>query len=427
MNTIWQERCKVMAEHLEQLAKTYGQTTEPVSGTLQALTESLLAFGRDQFNFFWDGFNNRRLLPSIEIPPEHVLRATIDQASFDAALIQQIFDQRQKEAWQPTLEKADKLAQLALNVPIKCGLLPKCAVLTYFHKSANIRLIPYAPIALIGIPFSAQIVPQDLLAIPHEVGHYVYQHAPGLAAELHALIPLYPGWINHWLEEIFSDVFAAFISGPVSGMSLQEILLDNAQGKFLLDDGIHPPDVVRPYAHLNALRHLKYEQAANALAGLWQHHLTKRHHPVEFWSPDRTSRAETQQAQALLEQTADLFLNYLTKECQMVQDQPWSKDTKAVETLFDTFAQWLKAEVVNNVSVNRLKLLEDGAKVGVVQGIDELQNVRPTGTTQTWRDWIKAESRQQAEVLLPAQAWTPIFTSGHWPVKGPEGNSNGGI
>ena len=203
MNPEWQVRWQALTEQLQQLLAQFDPKADPVSGSLHTLTESLLAFGKDQFEFFWEGFTSGQLLPSMVLPQEHVLRATLDQVAFDMSLIQKIHVQRSQKAFTPALETADKLAQLALNVAITGGLLPPCSVLTYFNKSANIRIIPYAPMALVGIPFSGTKVNKDLLAIPHEVGHFVYHHAPGLAAKLHALIPLYPDWINHWIEEIF--------------------------------------------------------------------------------------------------------------------------------------------------------------------------------------------------------------------------------
>jgi hypothetical protein len=424
MNIHWQARWQALAEQLQQQAAQFDPAADPVSGSLQALTESLLAFGKDQFEFFWDGFQTLgQLLPSMTLPQEHVMRATLDQVAFDLSIIQRISAERNQKELNSTQETADKLAQLALNVATAGDLLPQCAVLTYFNKSANIRIIPYAPIALIGIPFSATKVNCDFLAIPHEVGHFVYHHAPGLAAKLHALIPLYPNWINHWLEEIFADVYAAYVAGPVSGLSLQQILLDNSQEKFVVDDGEHPPDAIRPYGFNHALRHLGETKRADDLDELWQEQLALRHHPHTFVPHNDTTRAELTQAQRLLEQTAAIFVDFLEQQPKMSRLTPWSEDKTATDKLFKSFDTWC-----NNLNpVERYHLLVEGDSVGIGKPEGTLKNARPKGSTQTWRDWIKAESRANKNVLLPAQAWTPVFTVGHWPVKGPEGNSDGGI
>jgi hypothetical protein len=302
-------------------------------------------------------------------------------------------------------------------------LLPQCSVLTYFNKSAIIRLIPYAPIALIGIPFSAVKVNKDLLAIPHEIGHFVYHHAPGLAARLHACIPLYPNWINHWIEEIFADIFAAYGACPVCGFSLQEIMLDNSQEKFVVDDGEHPPDAIRPFGFNHALRHLGHTQIADALDKLWREHLAIRHYPNEFIPHEGTTAAGLAQAQELLVQTAALFLDLLQGQPGMKQPKPWTDGNQAINTLFASF----DALCSEPHAVEQYQLKVDGKHVGVCKPGGPLENVRLKGSTQTWRDWIKAESRVHKDMLLPAQAWTPVFTAGHWPIKGSESNANGGM
>lgn len=424
MHTVWQRRWDALESHLHGMVDSYGRSPQPkIKNSLHALTESLLAFGQDQFNFFWEGFESEQLLPSMYLPQEHVLRATLDQIAFDMNMVQHIASQRLQTTLQKTLNKADKLAQLALNVAVDNGLLSQCTVLTYFNKSVNIRLIPYAPIALIGIPFSATEADSDLLAIPHEVGHYVYNHAPGLAAQLHARIPLYPNWINHWIEEIFADVFGALVAGPVIGLSFQDILLDNAQKKFVVDDGVHPPDAIRPFGYSHTLNHLGYTQSAAALDARWTEKLTQRHHPTDFTPYHSTAPASFGQARELVEQTAVIFLNYLQQERQVTQSAPWSDDTADLSNLYSSFATWLSHPI--NVDMYHLK--SNGKNIGLVFNGGQPQNVRRKGGTQTWRDWIKVQSRQNPDMPLPAQAWTPVFTAGHWPVKGPEGNSDSGL
>lgn len=424
MNTIWQNRWQALEKQLQNMAARYGLNPEVgQNSTLLALTGSLLAFGQDQFDFFWEGFGNGQLLPAMMLPQDHVLRATLDQVAFDMTIIQRIENQRQQAEYQKTLAQADKLAQAALNVAVNGGLLPQCGVLTYFNKSANIRLVPYAPLALIGIPFSAETTAMDFLAIPHEVGHFVYHHAPGLAAALHARIPLYPNWINRWIEEIFADVYGALVAGPVIGLSFQHILTDNAQEKFVSDDGAHPPDAIRPFAYCKTLHHLGYPEAAAALAKAWGTRLAERHQPQTFQPHNSHEPAALADAQMLLENTAVAILTYLQEERQVTQPAPWSSDTADLTALLDKFGTWLKKPL----KVDWFGLTAVDQQIGVVTAGGKPENLRPKGSTQTWRDWFKAQSRQNPTLRVPAQAWTPIFTTGHWPVKGPEGNSDGGL
>lgn len=423
MNTIWQSRWSALDAQLQSMLSQYAATPNPINNCLHALTDSLQTFGEDQFSFFWDGFNSGQLLPAMMIPEEHVLRATLDQVAFDINLIQHIFEQRQQTTLAAKLAKADELAQAALDVAVQSDLLPQCGVLTYFNKSANIRIIPYAPIALVGVPYTATTTDLDFLAIPHEVAHYVYHHAHGLAANLHHHIPLYPGWVNHWTEEIFADVFGALIAGPIMGYSFQQLLLDNAQEKFVADDGEHPPDAVRPYGCTQALRQLGYDKAADKLDEGWLDELARRHHPAEFTPRDSCTPASLADAQQLIAQTADLFVDYLVNERQVDQPNPWSSDTNDLSTLEPDFVTWLGQPL----QVEHYLLTAVGNEVGVATAGGTAVNLRTKGSTQTWRDWIKADSRANPGTKLPAQAWVPIFTAGYWPVKGPESNGNGGI
>ncbi len=424
MNTIWQDRWQALEKQLQEMAARYGRSPNlEKADTLQALTESLLAFGQDQFSYFWEGFRSGQLLPAMMLPQDHVFRATLDQVAFDMAIIQRIESQRQQPEHQKTLAQADQLAQAALNVAVDSGLLPQCGVLTYFNKSANIRLIPYAPLALVGVPFSATTTAMDFLAIPHEVGHFVYHHAPGLSAALHARIPLYPNWINRWIEEIFADVYGTLVAGPVIGLSFQHILSDNAQETFVADDGIHPPDAIRPYTYSTVLRQLNCRNAADALDEAWQERLAERHQPTEFQPHNTTHTAALADAQMLLEQTAVDILTYLREKRQVNQPAPWSSDTDDLATLLEKFGSWLKKPL----KVEWYGLTAVDQTIGVVRDGGKPKNLRPKGSTLTWRDWFKTQSRQNPDLPVPAQAWTPIFTSGHWPVKGPEGNSNGGL
>ncbi|WP_420644227.1 hypothetical protein [Candidatus Leptofilum sp.] len=423
MKPHWQKRMKALDVQLTATATELSTVTNPINNCLLALTKSLQTFGNDQFSFFEDGFTRGQLLPAMVLPPEHILRSTLDQIAFDLTVIRRIFQQRQQKVLQATLAKADNLAQAALNVAIKTDLLPQTAVLTYLNKSPNIRILPYAPVALIGLPYTATELNLDYLAIPHEVGHYVYHHAPGLAARLHKLIPLYPDWMNHWLEEIFADVFAAIVAGPISGASLQAILQDNRQEKFVADDGEHPPDAIRPYGTIKILRALKFPKAADALDEAWQAVLGQRHQPTRANYPNCANTPDLAKAQTMLEETAVAILGYLQKEYKVKQPAPWSKDGDNLEKMEKAFGKWLD----QLLPVDHYLLRLDGDNVGVVTNGGNPTNSRQLGHTQTWRDWFKEAARRNPDQPIPAQAWRPIFTAGHWPVKGPEGNSDGGV
>lgn len=132
---------------------------------------------------------------------------------------------------------------------------------------------------------------------------------------------------------------------------------------------------------------------------------------------------DLEQAQELLTQTTVLFLNLLKEQRGMKRPKPWTDGQQGADTVFASFDKMCSGQL----TVEPLQLSVEGKQVGVCKPGGVLENSRPLGSTQTWRDWIKTQSRANTDTLLPAQAWTPIFTAGHWPVKGPEGNSGSGL
>jgi len=424
--TIWGKRWQALEELLADRQHSYSRLAQKhdVLKTLAVLIDCLHNFGASQFKFFYDGFFNDRLLPSVDYPAEYVLRATLDQIAFDMAVIQRAVAQRQESDLRPTLTKADQFAQHALKLAIDNGLLPTCTTVTYFNKSYNVRLIPYAPVALIGIPYSCTELKTDYLAIPHEVGHYVYHHAAGLAALLHDLIVMEPDWVNHWVEEIFADVYGCLVAGPVLGLSFQDILLDNSQAKFVADDGAHPIDAIRPYIYSKTLAEMGFNKAAQALNERWEKMLAKRHKPTRFMPFRSNAPATLADARSLVEETAVSFCHFLTKDKQVQPKDLWSNDTADLDSLYAAFV----TRTDKPIDVELAQLVDLDEEVGlIVNGNSNPKNKRGKGQTQTWRDSLKELFHNSEGLVLPALAWTPIFTAGYWPSKGPEGNSDGGI
>lgn len=420
LSPIWNQRWNALEKAMK------GTDIQASSPTLSSMLECLAAFGEDQFRFFYDGFNDGRLLPSMYYPAEHVLSATLAQVSFDLSVIRQAVDQRQMPALKATLDKADQLAQSALNLAIEKELLKASAVVTYFNKSPNIRVIPYAPVALVGIPYTAMETPRDLLAIPHEVGHYVYHHAVGLAADLHTQIPLDPPWFNRWIEEIFADIFSCLVAGSVIGADFQDLLLDNPTEHFTEDDGEHPVDAIRPYIYTHILDHLGFKNAAAALTKRWQRYEKLRNYPESFVPFDSDYDVDLIIARDKLQTVVGHMLDYLITNHNLTPAAYWSQDFPSeeenIETMYTAFENWTEGDL--DVRVHTLQT--NNREVGVNTGSEPLQNRRKIGDTNTWRDGLKQLSVKENQVL-PWSAWSLIFTSGFWPIKGPEGNSNTGL
>lgn len=295
--TIWQKRRQALGDSIREALPKNARIVETASelstaqysipglSTLETLAECLDIFTQEQFNFFHKGFfgkNGYTLIPSREYPEDFVFKVILEQSAEDLEAIRRIADQRRSPTMRPSLENADKLAWSVL-APIvgrdklidEKGVNPSTTVVTYFQKAVTIRVIPYAPVALIGIPFTtiSKSLGRDYLAIPHEVGHYVYRHvklAGGRSIPQTLGKSLLdkdcPRWVRRWKEEIFADVYGCLIGGPVTALSIQDLMLQTSRapiiqtpgeyyyGQFAEDDGIHPVPVLRPYVYTKTLR-----------------------------------------------------------------------------------------------------------------------------------------------------------------------------
>jgi len=204
------------------------------------------------------------------------------QSSFNNywAPLGQVAMQRLVPFYQEYLDKAtdkanDYLQQFNLND----------GVLVYFKKVNSIRHYPYSDVAFIGIPYLQSILGNtDMMAIPHELGHYLYwnflEDDPpldgqelddnGAGAKLtrvrskHEDIKQKLTASGHkdavengdaierallqWTEEIFCDVVGTFLEGDQFVRSTQTFLQAAAGNKHDLTyiDGPHPPLCLRP-------------------------------------------------------------------------------------------------------------------------------------------------------------------------------------
>jgi hypothetical protein len=390
--------------------------------TFKALAACLQAFGESQFQFFRDGFRDGKLWPSAQYPTQYVLRTTLDQVGYDISVIDQAAQQRRDgtKKMQETLHKADQLAQLALNLAIDGGLLPQSTVISYFNKSAYVRTIPYAPLALVAVPYTANSVSHDFLATPHEIGHHVYRYSPGLAANLRTCLPIQPDWLHNWREEIFADVYGCLVAGPVIGLDFQDILFDNDLENFMSDDGEHPVEAIRPYAYVAVLAKLGFPNAAKALEKEWQRKFADRNSPESFIPYGEESPVSLAEARKRLEALALQILTYLQDDCRIQPDSFWSQDLDAGEklnSLYQKFAAWVKQPL--GVTVPELK--EEGNEVGIwISG--QLANRRRKGDTQTWVDAVK----RLTNYSLPPMGWLPVLSASGWNTNGPEEDPEGG-
>lgn len=148
---------------------------------LQAAKQVLLFY-----QVFTHGFGNT-LIPSREYPPIHVNAALMRQIATDLRIGEQAILQRQRGigryvTWQSyALYMADLLAYTTIQPLQQRGIIPpQTKVITYLQRRTDIRLMPYYDMLFIGLPSSMINVydkpPRNFLAIPHEVGHFLYMY-----------------------------------------------------------------------------------------------------------------------------------------------------------------------------------------------------------------------------------------------------------
>lgn len=149
--------------------------------------------------------------------------------------------------------------------------------------------------------------------------------------------------------------------------------------------------------------------------------LKDRHSPTLF-SPFRScTEAPLKDAQTAVDQTTDMFASYLANKG-VNQPEPWSKDTDNIDTLYNSFENWAASPPSTTVCI--LKDLGHD-KVGLVCDKNGPTSIRRKGATNTWRDWFKVEIHKHQD-LIPWFGWFPIYTSLHWPIKGPTNGTGGG-
>ncbi len=284
LSDIWQRRWQALDHRLRQterqLRQSLGEANAPDSppNMLLALLTRLIVFATGQYRFFEDGFTTRRFHDLAELPQyplDYVFRSIINQSFNDLQVIEWATDQRLRgsDAMRAALHAADQLAYAALEPAIAGKLLEAdTAVITYFEKSASIRVIPYANAALIGIPFSCIHTPQDFLAIPHEVGHYVFGRGKLPDGNLRRLLfagydaaPPRPDYVRGWVEEMAADVYGCLIAGPVIALDFQDLQLEKSPKKFIVDDGEHPAPILRPQVYHKVL----YSQGLPGRGDAW--------------------------------------------------------------------------------------------------------------------------------------------------------------
>ncbi len=279
------------------------------------LLDNLRAFTGLQIAFFTD--RARQDAAPKGYTNAYAIARTLRQAGIDLSVMTQAAAQRLSAALESdaVFEKADELARWSLEPShaVFTGssrftgsrLIP----ITYFQKSIEIRVTPYASVAFIGMPYWAGDASRvDLMAIPHEIGHYVYwnAHPAGGSCIYNAMSRKLreAGFTKtelthaaHWQEEIFADVYGARVAGPMITLSFQDLQMWLCDDDFFEDDFEHPPAFLRPYGYSRTLKHIGLDAWSTALDARWA--LLSR-------KPPRAVARAKASMQRAIEQVADI-------------------------------------------------------------------------------------------------------------------------
>jgi hypothetical protein len=498
---VWKDRCDTLGQTIDYFEETLEAKVaglldqEPLAAkppypaltwypkkdaeTILTLVKCLKRFAAGQFEYFFDGFGGYedykqyQLNLSKEFPPEYVFNVTLNQIAEDFEVIRRITDQRLSASpdMKLTLAVADALAWRALLPMIQKDILPKDksvpdtdmtiwkspTVMTYFQKSPSIRVIPYAPIALIGIPFTAITVPRDLLAIPHEMGHYVYRHGrlePNqeripkiLGKRLLELDEPSPRWVRRWKEEVFADVYGCLVGGPITAQSFRDLALQSSRlpilqtpgeylyGQLTEDDGVHPVPVVRPYVYHETLRRMNDEslyELANRLDADWGNRGPIKQAP-EFRTRYASSGVDyisvedgRQQVRIIIREV----LKLLPKADEAVWAR-WSEKLPDGFKVYDDFEKGLARLVQDAGMAPKLEMNRQGElwqswiyKEKFFPGLEWAKQPPPKNDAVT--DPGRAHRIEELE-QDPRYTWNHVFLAGGWATKLPGASGANGI
>ncbi|MCA9996530.1 MAG: hypothetical protein KDE56_12315 [Anaerolineales bacterium] len=311
--------------------------------------------------------------------PDYVFRLFLEQVSIDINLIHQALQQRQ-------LNKDDEITQqgfvlqmahiIGMNAVLpaindKGGFTEDTNIICYLRNGVDIRLIPYQNVMLIGVPYgvlchNSQWVPTDYLALPHEIGHYLFwfRQEPTkeiLKENLEEKLRTQFGedfessWQFHWLEEIVADAFGCRIAGPISVLGFQELLASSPPTAREALDHVHPTPELRPFiqsellhkmGQINAEQKEKLDQ--NWISWVKENWLKEKtanpmdEHPFQLHGQNPNSKLTGKEILESLDPVLEIVADQIMALIPENEHRNWSHDwgnnePMSVETLYNNF------------------------------------------------------------------------------------------
>lgn len=396
----WKKRWLSLLEVMRSLRTDIVDSNVPEKNTLLSLIDGLEVEGGTQANYFLKGFSDDsqhdQLLEDrpqdsrVRFSKEYALRKVLDRIAFDLDVIYLVFKQRSNNNHDGSLDKtlslADKLALQALEPAAKRGLVSSdTKALTYLQKSYETRVIPYAEVSLIGAPFTSVGLTKDLLAIPHEIGHYVFWNKKGKAL----LAPIRKATFE-WTEEIFADVYGCMVGGPVMAIDFQDLQLEFASYDPITKtnefeegvDKVHPSPILRPHIYSETLKKMEARgvpitdlghlaDIAGLLERRWQTKLDERGYLPQSAVPPPDLEEK-------ISKVIDETLNIIEPENSITgfwTDQP----VQNVEDLYDHFQQYVEQFPGPRPAMETTALPEktegqyEGREISVDEWLEELK------------------------------------------------------
>jgi len=444
--TLWQRRWAAINNTLQLLQDRYEPLHEENAAnrenTIFEVLIQLQRFGEAQFHFFHDGFFTKNFVDLGEIPlndsnfqmaqyitghslEQHVLSNTLDQIAADTIVMQRASEQRQISLQQMeagngdqqnislSLVDIDKLAFTTLRIVHPYLVNPKETALTYFHKSAHVRVIPYAPVVMIGIPITAMGlnnglgVTEDLLAIPHEVAHHLYWNGKANADQTiqqELTEKIGSNQVQHWTEEIFADVVGCLIGGPAVARSFLELQLTEIGPDFVHTLGGHPTPALRPFLYAYTLEAMGMDKIAAEIRDVWDIQLQAR---MVFVNRSHLFAAY---------EIVDAVLAVIDQQ-QLASWLRWSDGDVPYDELYEHFASRIP-ELVQSVAEDDLDPEHLNTQTSWLDLVTKLSgqsslSVLPDRWTEPITDFNT--------IQLDAEAWLRIYDFGGWITAGPRG------
>jgi len=307
--------------------------------------------------------NEHRTAKDESVAPLYLFRNCFEHIATDHAMIQAAIHQRQ---WDRSLTAnylsahvvdlliLDKLA-IQCIAPFRRLLLEEVdqlAIVTYLSERTHIHIVPYTKqFILIGVsrdrvtPAASLFEGHDfvgknfhafeLMAIPHEIGHYIYQHGKIEGKTFLALSEKFQGNPYYrWCEEIFADVYSCIVAGPLAAISMQALLMSIDRDRAWKDDEEHPTPVLRVFIFAEILRTLKtideqygFLKVAQRLDNDWSKILA-------LWGYSAMDRSEGRPVRVYLHDKSELHLDRIVNVERVI---------KAIRPMIEEFATRLLA------------------------------------------------------------------------------------